>query len=219
MGGHAAGDMASTTVIDAVRAFDLAESDPNRLTMILNAGVRAANEQLADKVRANPDLGGMGSTLAAMLWSGTHVAIANLGDSRVYRLRDGAFRRLTEDHVVGNLVHDPMPAEIGDYLVRFLDARPGWSPDLTLHVARPGDWYLICSDGLSGFVNAEAIREAVVGAADPDQAVSDLIRLAHEAGAPDNVTVIAMDLRDGTWEERDESPILLGAAASLAGTT
>jgi serine/threonine protein phosphatase PrpC len=218
MGGHAAGDVASATVIEAIRMFDLAENDPGRLTAILGAAVRTANEQLADKVQANPGLASMGSTLTAMLWSGSHVAVANVGDSRAYLLRNGTLRRLTEDHVVSKLVESPMPAQIGEHLVRYLDARPGWSPDLTLRTALPGDRYLICSDGLSGFVSADVIRDAIAAAATPDQAAADLIRLAHQAGAPDNVTVIAMNVPDGIWQEPDESPLTLGAAASLTGT-
>jgi len=218
MGGHAAGDVASASVIKAIRTFDVAESDPRRLTAILGAAVRAANEQLADKVQANPGLASMGSTLTAMLWSGGHVAVANVGDSRAYLVRNGTLRRLTEDHVVSKLVESPMPAQIGQYLVRFLDARPGWSPDLSLRTALPGDRYLVCSDGLSGFVSADVIRDAIAAAATPDQVAADLITLADQAGAPDNVTVIASFLPDGIWQERGESPLLLGAAASLART-
>jgi protein phosphatase len=219
MGGHAAGDVASASVIKAIRTFDVAESDPGRLTAILGAAVRAANEQLADKVQANPGLASMGSTLTAMLWSGGHVAVANVGDSRAYLVRNGTLRRLTEDHVVSKLVESPMPAQIGQYLVRFLDARPGWSPDLSLRTALPGDRYLVCSDGLSGFVSADVIRDAIAAAATPDQVAADLITLADQAGAPDNVTVIASFLPDGIWQERGESPLLLGAAANLARTT
>lgn len=217
MGGHAAGDVASAIVIEAIRKFDVAEDEPERLAPILGTGIRAANKQLTEKVRSNPELASMGSTLTAMLWSGGHVAVANIGDSRAYLLRDGTLRRLTEDHVVDNLVRSPMPAQIGEYLVRFLDARPGWSPDLTLRTARPGDRYLICSDGLSGFVRDNAIRDVLAAGATSDQSSGDLVGLAHQAGAPDNVTVIVIHVPDGIWKERAESPMVLGAAASLAG--
>jgi serine/threonine protein phosphatase PrpC len=218
MGGHAAGDVASATVIEAIRPFDVAEDDPGRLTMILGAAVRKANERLADRVRADPGLAGMGSTLTAMLWSGSHVAVANVGDSRAYLLRNRVLRQITEDHVLANLVASPMPVQTGEYLVRFLDARPGWSPDLTVRVVRPGDRYLICSDGLSGVADPEVIRDVLSGTGDLDQAVADLIRLAHDAGAPDNVTLIATDVPGGAWQERRGAPLVLGAAASLPGT-
>jgi protein phosphatase len=219
MGGHAAGDVASATVIEAIRAFDVDAGDPAQLTTLLGAAVQEANRQLAERVRADPGLGSMGSTLTAMLWSGGHVAVANVGDSRAYLLRDMVLRQITEDHVLANLVASPMPAQTAAYLVRYLDARPGWSPDLTLRAARPGDRYLICSDGLTGVVGPEVIRDALTDAGDLDQAVAELIRLAHKAGAPDNVTLIAIDVPDGVWQERQGTPVVLGAAATVAGIT
>jgi len=216
MGGHAAGDVASATVIEAIRAFDVDASDPGQLTTILGAAVQEANRRLAEKVQADPGLASMGSTLTAMLWSGRHVAVANVGDSRAYLLRDGLLQQITEDHVLANLVASPMPTQTATYLVRYLDARPGWSPDLTLRAARPGDRYLICSDGLTGVVGPDVIRDALTDAGNLDQAVAELIQLAHEAGAPDNVTLIAIDVPGGVWQERQGNPLVLGAAASLA---
>jgi protein phosphatase len=214
MGGHTAGDVASTIVIDAVRSFDVEVSDPRHLTSVLSAAVSTANLRLTVSVQAKPELANMGTTLTALLWSSGHVAVAHIGDSRAYLLRNRVLRPITEDHVLSNLVANPMPAGIGDYLVRFLDARPGWSPDLTLRTARPGDRYLICSDGLNGFVADGAIRDVLADVDDLDQAVAELIRLAHDEGAPDNVTVIAMGVPDGTWTPRNEKPLILGAAAS-----
>jgi PPM family protein phosphatase len=128
MGGHAAGDVASATVIDSVRPLDLAVEEPGNLTAVLGAAVRSANDRLAGKVSADTSLANMGSTLTALLWSGSHLAVANIGDSRAYLLRNGILRGITEDHVMSKLVADPMPTGISEYLVRFLDARPGWSP-------------------------------------------------------------------------------------------
>ncbi len=216
MGGHDAGDVASATVIDAIRPFDVA-TDTEGLTTILGAAIGAANRQLAAKAEADPGLASMGSTLTAMLWSGSHVAIAHIGDSRAYRLRHQVLKQITEDHVVSNLVATPMPEPISAYLVRFLDARPGWSPDLTLRSAAPGDRYLICSDGLSAVVSPGAIREVLADGGDVDHAADSLVRLAYSAGAPDNVTVIVVDVPDGAWQEREGSSLVLGAAARLAG--
>jgi protein phosphatase len=216
MGGHVGGDTASATVINAVRQFDVAPESPGQMTAILGAAVREANKRIAVRVLDEPDLASMGSTLTALFWSGSTVVVANIGDSRAYRLRDGILVQLTEDHVLSNLVARPMPSEIGEYLVRFLDRRPGWSPDLTLRTAVPGDRYLICSDGLSGVLSADRIREVLTDSGDLDQAVETLIQETYAAGAPDNVTVIAVDLPEGTWQERDGSPIVVGAAANLA---
>lgn len=213
MGGHAAGDVASAAVIGAIRSFDVRADDSARLTTILSAAVSAANSELAARVHVNEKLGNMGSTLTAILWSAGHFAVANIGDSRAYLLRNRVLRPLTEDHVLSNLVANPRPPEIGSYLVRFLDARPGWSADLALHTAHPGDRYLICSDGLSGFVSVNAIRDVATHVDGADQTVAELLGLATAAGAPDNVTVIVVDVPDGTWQERVENPLVLGAAA------
>jgi len=210
MGGHAAGDVASATVIGALKLFD-AETDAARLLATLGSAVRAANSELTARGAGDQALTGMGSTLTAMMWSGKQVAFAHIGDSRAYRLRDGILTLLTEDHVVSNLVATPSPARIGGYLVRFLDARPGWSPDLTLRTALPGDRYLLCSDGLCGFTQPDEIRRALGG--DADEAAHDLISLAYAAGAPDNVTVVVVDVPSGTWTPREGAPLLVGAAA------
>jgi PPM family protein phosphatase len=216
MGGHAAGNIASATVIDAIRQFDAVPEEPAQLLTILAAAVRQANDRLAARAEEEPGLASMGSTLTAMFWLGSDVVVANIGDSRAYRLRAGVLRRLTEDHVMSKLVASPMPTEISDYLVRFLDRRPGWSPDLTVRAALPGDRYLICSDGLSSVLSEDRIREVLANIGDLDQAVDALIRETHEMGAPDNVTVIAIDLPEGTWREREGRPVILGAAASPA---
>ncbi len=118
MGGHIGGDVASATVIDAVRQFDVAPESLGQMTAIAGAAVREANKRMAARVLGEPGLADMGSTLTALFWSGSTVVVANIGDSRAYRLRDGILTRLTEDHVLSNLVASPMPSEIGEYLNR-----------------------------------------------------------------------------------------------------
>ena len=216
MGGHAAGDIASATVIDALRRFDVAAENSEQITAVLGNAIREANRCLTAKAQADPGLASMGSTMTAMSWSGSSMVVAHIGDSRAYRLRAGTLKQLTEDHIMSKLVASPMPSEIGEYLVRFLDGRPGWSPDLTPREVRSGDRYLLCSDGLSSVVSADVIRDVLASTGDIDQAAEALVRQAHGAGAPDNVTVIVIDVPEGIWEERKGNPIILGAAASLA---
>jgi protein phosphatase len=85
-----------------------------------------------------------------------------------------------------------------------------------LRTAQPGDRYLVCSDGLSGFVSEDAIRDVMVSVDDLDHVLDALMGLTREAGAPDNVTMIAVDVPDGAWAERTDPPVILGAAASLS---
>jgi serine/threonine protein phosphatase PrpC len=216
MGGHAGGDVASATAIEALRPFDVDVGSPRQLTKVLGRAVGAASDQLAARIGADHSLAGMGTTLTAMLWSGNHVAVANIGDSRAYLLRRGTLKRITEDHVMGKLVASPAPAQMSTIIVRYLDGRRDRSPDLTLRSVLPGDRYLICSDGLSGVLEARVIRDVLASAQDVGQMVTDLIQLTHEAGAPDNVAVIITDVTVGIWRAPEGSPVVLGAAASPA---
>lgn len=195
LGGHVAGDVASMTVIRALRPFDRAVG-PDQLTENLGRAVNAANEALRRQTTANPELAGMGSTLVGMAWSGAQATVANVGDSRSYLLRSGELQQITEDHIYEHLV-----AEAGDVpnlrerLARFLDGRTdGRSPDLTPIDLHAGDRILLCSDGLSTYVTHDFIHGALT-APTPDEASDRLIDLAMKQGAPDNVTVIVIDVR------------------------
>jgi len=214
MGGHVAGGVASTAVVDALHSFDVDVSSPKELTSVLGHAVAAANGRLAAMIAADPSLGGMGSTLVAMLWTDNNVAVANIGDSRAYLARRGALTRITEDHIMSKLVANPAPSHIGAFLVRYLDGRLDRSADLTRHATLPGDRFLICSDGLSGVLEPGIIRDVLISVKDADEAVTELIRLTHEAGAPDNVTVVIADTPEPAWRALEGTPLILGAAAS-----
>ena len=99
---------------------------------------------------------------------------------------------------------------------RYLDGRPDRSPDLSVRDLRAGDRYMICSDGLSPVVDVAAIRDAMASAVSPAEAVRQLAALADDAGAPDNVTIIVIDVRESGAEEVAAEPLLLGAAAAEA---
>jgi PPM family protein phosphatase len=213
MGGHVAGDVASAAVVEALRPFDVDAGSPAQLTEILGRAVTAASDHVAARIEADQRLAGMGTTLTAMLWSRSHAAVANIGDSSAYLLRRGTLRRITEDHVMGKLVANPAPAQISAIIVRYLDGRSDRSPDLTLRTTLPGDRYLICSDGLSGVLGSRVIRDVLTSVEDADQVVADLIQLTHEAGAPDNITAIVADLPAGIWRVPEGSPVVLGAAS------
>jgi serine/threonine protein phosphatase PrpC len=210
LGGHAAGEIASAAVIGILSACD-AEHEPGSLLEVLGRTVAEANAEVARCVAEDPARLGMGTTLTAVLRSGDQAALVNIGDSRAFRLRGGHLRQLTEDHILGNLVSNAGP--MAPVLVRYLDGRPDRSPDLGLRELLPGDRYLLCTDGLSPVVATTAIRDVLAAAADPHEAVGQLVALAEEAGAPDNISVIVIDIREGG--EVAAEPVTLGAAAAV----
>jgi protein phosphatase len=130
--------------------------------------------------------------------SGTAAVLANVGDSRAYVVRDGNTVQITEDHTYDHLVADAdgVP-NLGERLVRWLNGRAdGRSPDLTTWELRSGDRFMLCSDGLSSYVQFERIDGTLRSSSSPDGAAERLIALAIENGAPDNVTAIVIDVRE-----------------------
>ncbi|PRX95759.1 PP2C family protein-serine/threonine phosphatase [Allonocardiopsis opalescens] len=199
LGGHVAGDAASAAVIAALQPYDRA-ADPSELPLILGTAVHAANDALRDRIDAEPDLAGMGTTLVALLWAETTCVLANVGDCRAYRLRpadDGPAQltRLTEDHTYGTLLADAATVpRLPERISRFLDGRPdGRSPDITTRELRPGDRYLLCSDGLSAVVPHTLISEALTAPTGPVETTDRLIELALDHGGPDNITALVFD--------------------------
>jgi protein phosphatase len=196
LGGHVAGDIASTTVIEAVRDHDR-EVGPADLADALGRAVNAANRALRRRIEATPQLAGMGSTLVAMLWSGTAAALGSVGDSRAYLRRGNAVTRLTEDHTYRHLVADAASVpDLPERLARWLDGRAdGRSPDISVHSLRPDDRFLLCSDGLSSYVPRELIDATLRLPGGPGEPVDRLIALANDHGGPDNISVIVIDVR------------------------
>ena len=211
LGGHAAGELASAAVIGSLSLHD-AEADPVALLEILGQAVAQANREVARCVSEDPARLGMGTTLTAMLCSGDQAGLVHIGDSRAFRLRAGQLHQITEDHVMGKLVSNA--GDLAPVLTRYLDGRPDRSPDLSRRELKPGDRYLLCSDGLSPVVTAGAIRDVLAGAADAGEAVRQLVALAEEAGGPDNISVIVIDVREGAAGISQPEPVILGAAAA-----
>ncbi|MGW1248261.1 MerR family transcriptional regulator [Streptomyces sp. NPDC002535] len=162
---------------------------------------------LEDAVRAADGavsgLAESGTTLTAAVWTGGRLALAHVGDSRAYLLRDGAFVRLTRDHTVVQALVDAGeldPAEAADRPDRALllkaldggDAAP--EPELGVHETRPGDRYLLCTDGLSAVAPADDIRRALAAGVGPEEAAEALVALARERGGPDNVACVVADV-------------------------
>jgi serine/threonine protein phosphatase PrpC len=140
-----------------------------------------------------------GTTLTALLWTGSRLALVHIGDSRAYLLRGGALFRITHDHtVVQSLVDEGRltaeEAVTHPQRALLLKALTTGTPDLRLHDAEPGDRYLLCSDGLSAVVPDPAIRDLLAAAPAPDTAVHTLVDAANTAGGPDNVSCVVADV-------------------------
>ena len=201
MGGHAHGEVASAAAIEALRPLDTSVPDEELLNALEHAVLRAGST-LRDMVEADPSLRGMGTTLTALLWSGSRLGLVHIGDSRAYLVRDGEVFQITRDHTLvqslleeGKITEDEVASHPKRMLLlRALDGEHGCEPDLELREARAGDRYMLSSDGLHGVVPPADISRVLLEVADPDQAVADLIKLAIDGGAPDNATCIVADV-------------------------
>ncbi|GAA1029334.1 protein phosphatase 2C domain-containing protein [Virgisporangium ochraceum] len=221
MGGMAAGDVASNIVIGTMAPLD--EDVPGgALLDALRGVVESANQQLRDTVDANPAMEGMGTTLTAMLFSGSRIGMVHIGDSRAYMLRDGEFGQITKDDTYVQMLIDEgriTPEEADSHpqrhlLYRALDGRDA-EPEYSVREAHPGDRYMLCSDGLSGVVSAETIAATLREYVDANQCAERLVQLALRGGGPDNITVIVADVTTGDITE--SVPIVGGAAARDRG--
>ena len=214
MGGHAGGDIASRTAVDAVAAtiagHDRAhermaeEERAAGAASLARTAVVAANRRIhaLNRQRGFPDGRGMGTTLVG-LWRvpgtgqpGTgRIVVFHAGDSRLYRLRDGELRLLTRDHSLYQVWLDNGrrgPAPHRNIIIRALGTGDQLEPDVTLHDLAPDDLYLLCSDGLTGVVPEGVIQRTLTQQPQPaaEDACARLIDLANGAGGPDNITII-----------------------------
>ncbi len=219
MGGHAGGEVASATAVASMRDLQppVGGGDP---TETLRSGVASAGEQMRALVRARPELEGMGTTLTLLMHSGEVIAIAQVGDSRGYLLREGVLEQVTHDQTfVQSLIdqgrisdEDAKTHPQRNLLLQALDGRVEVEPEVVLRTPRLGDRYLLCSDGLSSVVSEPTIRD-VLEVGTPREAADRLVDLALRAGAPDNVTCLVADVVD---EDDDVAPpvaVVVGAAA------
>src|ERR1700704_1427958 len=223
MGGHAAGEVASSVAISALTDLDRDDVRVDHMIDALAAAVAEANSTLHEMSVEDPSVEGMGTTLTALLWSGATVAVCHIGDSRAYLLRDGDFRQITRDHtLVQSLVDDGRlsPAQAATHpqrslVMRALQSGTEAEPDLGMREAMVGDRYLLCSDGLSDVVTEQTLHKTLLSYSDPEQAVLQLIDLAIRSGGPDNITCIVADAVDTVTGPvaPSETTMLAGAAA------
>lgn len=195
-----AGAPASSAAVEALRFLDTDEVPAGGVLDILEDAVRGAEQAVRDVADGSDDVG---TTLTALLWTGSRLALVHIGDSRVYLLRDGELFRITHDHTMVQSMVDEgrlTPEEATSHPRRalLLKALTGGgssaAPDLRLHDARPGDRYLLCSDGLSGVVPDTRVQQLLAAPVSPDETVRSLVGAANDAGGPDNVSCVVADV-------------------------
>ena len=222
MGGHAGGDVASAIALKRVMEADRKFASAADAEFALQSALSAANTMLAETVFEHPELTGMGTTVSAILRSGSQVAIAHIGDSRIYLLRDGTLKQITADHTFVQRLVDSgriTPEEAAVHprrsvLMRVLgdvDAAP--EIDTTVFDVLAGDRWLLCSDGLSSYVSDDKIAQALKTLPAVKDAADRLVKESLDQGAPDNVTVVIVDI-DESAESASVPVVVVGSAAA-----
>jgi serine/threonine protein phosphatase PrpC len=220
VGGHAAGEVASSVTVSVLSSLD-EEAPGGDLLDRLSGAVRNANTYLRDMVNGDPDLRGMSTTVTALLRAGSRFGLVHVGDSRCYLLRADELQQITHDHTFVQALIDEgriTPEEADQHpqrsvITNALDGAENVDLDLSVREARLGDRYLLCSDGLSGVVSEDTLRETLAESEQPEDAVERLVELALRGGGPDNITAIVADVVE---VDRGPSavPVVVGAAAS-----
>jgi PPM family protein phosphatase len=212
MGGHEAGEVASDMAVktvadyfsrtkdddDVTWPFKLDKArrfDENRIT----TGIKLANLRITEAALQNPRQKSMGTTVVGLFFRKDIVYIAHVGDSRIYRIRDGEIEQMTEDH---SLLNDYIkmgkltPEEIENFphknvIVRALGMKETVQVDVRAEKIRTGDVYLLCSDGLSGMISDDDMLRIVIENPDDLQgACTKMINLANQNGGNDNITAV-----------------------------
>jgi serine/threonine protein phosphatase PrpC len=201
MGGAQAGEVASRI---AVESFKHGLDDTSEPELALSTLASEANSRIHELSHSNAEQAGMGTTLTAVYVGAQEVAIAHVGDSRAYCLRDGELLRLTDDHsLVDELVRQGRltPEEAVEHPQRSVITR-ALGPELTVEIdtrsfrARAGDVYLLCSDGLTTMVGEQELAAVLLAHPKLSDAGEALIAAANEAGGRDNITVVLLRLEE-----------------------
>lgn len=240
MGGHRAGDVASKMAVESIAAFFESTAredatwpfhydpqlsiDENRLI----TGIKVANRTIYEESARNADHRGMGTTVVGALFSTVSgkAFIAHVGDSRCYRVRGQSVAQLTHDHSLVNEYIKAMPeltaAQRMDLPRNVITRALGMSDivmvDLLVDEPRPGDLYILCSDGLSGMVSDSEILLTVKAHIDPGEACEALIKLANEHGGEDNITALVVRVVDSDHRQKFDSAIEDTNSVQIEGT-
>jgi len=215
MGGHACGEVASQITVDTMGSFYKESAEDSELTWPckedgsmtpsenkLRAGIKLANLRIFEKALEDPKYKGMGTTVVVTFFHGDQVTMAHVGDSRVYRFRDGLLTQLTEDHSLLNdykkmatlTEEEERNFPHKNIIVRALGMKETVEVDVLSESPEAGDIYLLCSDGLNGELEDDEITNILAGAENIEEACAQLIEGACEKGGKDNVTVVLVQV-------------------------
>ena len=202
MGGLPAGELASEILVQALREIDDLPDEGEPLQDLL-AALATANEQIEAAVADDDAREGMGTTVTSLLLSGDRVAALNVGDSRCYLIRGGELTQITRDDTYVQALVDQGVLTPGDarrhpqraLVTQAVQGGP-FRPAGRMVPVQAGDRFLLCSDGLSDYVEDEVIATTLRSYADRQVCAAELIARTLEAGAPDNVTVIVADVEE-----------------------
>jgi protein phosphatase len=222
MGGQAAGEVASKMGVDSVLAYFRSATNGNYpvfgrkfegvspLANALASAVQLANQRIYERAANDTAHAGMGSTIVGALAKDNYVALAHVGDSRIYLLRDGKIQQLTNDHslvmeqVRRGLItqEEAEQSEMQNIIIRALGSEEGVEPDVDEMIARSGDVLLLASDGLTKHVKDPHLLELVQKSSSLDQACDKLIQAAKDHGGDDNITVVLVRMVELPWYSR-----------------
>ena len=215
MGGHASGEVASRMAVESIVGYFRETEGEQQLTWPfkvdrghgqntnrMTTAIKMANQRIFEEAERKPECRGMGTTVVSTLFLDDVVIVGHVGDSRLYRVREGAIDQITEDHSLLNdyvRMKKMTESEIAAFphknvIVRALGMRDTVQVDVHVDVPRLGDTYLLCSDGLSGMISDDQIAEVIGRSQDLDRTCEELIVLANRNGGLDNVTAVLVRL-------------------------
>lgn len=225
MGGHAGGDVASSLAVHRLKELDHPFATPSDAESALRDAIGETATLLIDTVAERPELAGMGTTVSALAMVEDYAVIAHIGDSRIYLYRDGALTQITADHTFVQRLVDSgriTPEEARYHprrsvLMRVLgDMDPDPDVDTFIMPTQPGDRWLLCSDGLCGVVDDSHTEKALSQGFAPGRTADLLLKQALDAGAPDNVTIVIVDV-GGNHPLFSGTATIVGSASNPQG--
>lgn len=220
MGGHAGGDVASALAARRISASDGSFDSVESARDTLVDAIRDASDELQTSIKEHPELSGMGTTISGIVRVGSKVAIAHIGDSRIYRYRVGALTQMTSDHTfvqrlvdMGRITKEEAETHPRRNVIMRVLGNVDTNPeiDTAIEETHEGDRWLLCSDGLSSYVPEDEITSVLGLGRDASQTAQRLLQLALTHGAPDNVTIVVVDV--DTTDSSATEPTLVGSAA------